>query len=195
MGFDAALSLVGRNVRRRLRVVVDAARDDWSVGIALEEIDDDLLPNAGNMHSTPVLAGPRASDSHPARAVLILFAHAVPRELHLDATVIVHPDLLPGVPYDKRRLGALNRRLAGRAEWSERHAMRNRHERVVVGRRRVSSEIAPTARRVAHVQELVGLVGLLVVVFLQVESEAALERVTRALAADDMSPRLLSFDQ
>src|SRR4051812_2018973 len=71
-----------RRLRRRRRIarVPDPAEDDRPVGVALLEVDDDLLTD---------LRRRRIGDADPTRAVLVVPALAVPVELDLDAAVLV----------------------------------------------------------------------------------------------------------
>src|ERR1017187_2489404 len=102
---DAALRLVGgKVVRRHALSVVDAADDDWLGHVSFEEVDHDLLADAGNVNRAPALAGPWRHDPDPAGAVAVLLAFPVPVELHLDARILVREDLLASGPDDDRRL-------------------------------------------------------------------------------------------
>ena len=100
----------------------------WS-GIALEEVDDHLLAEAGRRDGAPLLAGPRVRHADPARAVLVLPAPAVPVELHLHPPVLVRVDLLARRPDDDGRLRALHERLRRRARRPELLIARHRRER------------------------------------------------------------------
>ncbi len=87
---------------------------------------------------------------------------------------------------------ALDHRLRDRARWPERHLVRDGDEVVAV----VESCLAPGAivagaGRVAHLEQLIGLIGFFQVVLLQIEAEAALQRAAGALSPDDLVPCLL----
>ena len=84
--------------------VVDAADDDRLVGIAFQEIDDHLLADARNVDRAPLLAGPGRADAHPAGAVGVVLALAVPVELHFHAAVLVGEDLFAARADHDRRL-------------------------------------------------------------------------------------------
>ncbi len=114
---DTALGLVGwQGVGRHVVRVVDAARDDGSIRIAFEELDDDLLTDAGDVNAAPVGAAPNLTDTHPTARVLVGLAVAVPVELELHPAVLVGPDFLPGLAYDPGGLRAVDDRLGrGRA--------------------------------------------------------------------------------
>src|SRR5690606_10761223 len=109
---DPALRLVRRQVvRRDLLRVVDAPGDDRAVRVALQEVDDDLLPDARDVDRAPPLPRPRARHPHPARALLVLLAVAIPVEMELDSPVLVRPDLLARLPHDHGGLRAAHHRL------------------------------------------------------------------------------------
>ena len=59
--------------------------------------------------------------AHPARAVVVLLARAVPEELHLHAAVLVGEDLLAGRADDHRRLRAVHDRFRRHARRPERN--------------------------------------------------------------------------
>ncbi len=107
VGSAAALAGARENARlrhvRRQRVgrhllgVVDPAGDDRLVRIAFEKIDDHFLADARDGDHAPVLARPGLRHPHPAGAVLVLLAVAVPVELDF------HPAVLVGVDFVARR--------------------------------------------------------------------------------------------
>ena len=65
----------------------------WS-GSPSRKLDDHFLADARDVDPAPVLAGPELRDAHPARALFVLLAIAVPVKLHLHAAVLVGVDLL-----------------------------------------------------------------------------------------------------
>ena len=96
-------------VGRHLVGVVDGPDDDRLVRVALEEVDDDLLPDPRPERRAP--APPRRELPHadPAGAVLVVLPLPVPVELHLHPPVLVGEDLLALRPHDDRRLAPLRR--------------------------------------------------------------------------------------
>src|SRR5262249_53916661 len=128
--------------------VVDAAGNERPIGIAIEEIDDDFLTDARIEDHAPVFAGPRLGHAHPARAVLILLAQAVPEELNLDPSVFIGVNLLAFRPDDDGRLRSLHeglmrtpRRAKGDRGW-------NARKLVAVFRTAVTVEMAVVRCRV-----------------------------------------------
>ena len=117
----AGLGLVGGQFPgRHLLGVVDAAGDERSVGVALQELDHHLLADARHRHHAEVLARPRMRHADPARGVLVVLAVAVPVEVHLHPAVLVGVDLVAGGADHDRRLQALHQRLARGALGAER---------------------------------------------------------------------------
>ena len=88
--------LARQRPRRQVALVVHAPAADRQVRIARNERDQHLLADARHMHAAQLVARPRAAHAHPAGAVLVVLAPAVPRELHLDAAQIVGPQVLAG---------------------------------------------------------------------------------------------------
>ena len=83
-----------------MRAVVDDARHQGPVDVALDEVDDDFLTDAGNVLGAPGGAGTRVGNTDPGTGVVILVGPAVrmvlfplPVELDLDAPVFVGEDL------------------------------------------------------------------------------------------------------
>src|SRR4029450_1463101 len=108
-----------------MRGVVDAAGDDGLVRIALEEVDDDLLADPRDRDRAPALACPRVRDAHPARALLVTLALAVPVELDLHPPVLVGVDLFARNAYDFRRLHPFHHRPRRQPLWAVRHGRGN----------------------------------------------------------------------
>src|SRR5271157_4220136 len=92
LGTAALDATLGHVRRQRIRGhgggVVDAAHDERPVDVAIHEIHHHFLADAGNVNGAPLLAGPERGHADPAGALLVVFALAVPMELHLDAAVL-----------------------------------------------------------------------------------------------------------
>src|SRR5262245_44468209 len=105
VGLEAADHFfLGKLARGHLLGVVDAADDDGLVRVAFEKIDDDLLPNARHVGDAPAFASPDRRNSHPAGAIGVVFAFAVPVELDLDTAIFIAKNLFAGGTNDNRRL-------------------------------------------------------------------------------------------
>src|SRR5262249_29962295 len=190
--FEDALGLVGRQaVGRHLLGVVHPAGDDGPVRVALEEIDDDLLADAGVEDDAPVLAGPVLRDADPAGAVLVLLALAVPEELDLDPAVLVGVDLLALGPDHDGGLRALDERLGGGAGGAERHRVGDAGEGVAVVRAGAVAAVAAVGGRVLHGGEGVAPHLGVAVVVLQAELAAGGERAAAAGAGHHVVGGLL----
>src|SRR5688572_1358210 len=130
-GLDAGLRHVRRQrVGRHLLGVVDASGDDRLVGIAFQEVDDDLLADARDGDGAPGLAGPRLRHPDPARAVLALgpLAFPIPVEEHLHPAVLVGVDLVACRPDDHPGLRPLDERLRRQPRRAELLLARHRDE-------------------------------------------------------------------
>ena len=101
-----SVDCVGQLPGHHVLVVVDRADDERPVGIAVEEVHDDLVADPRQGEHAVALAGPGLRDAHPARAVLVLLAEPVPVELDLDPAVLVGLDLVAAGTDDDRRLRA-----------------------------------------------------------------------------------------
>src|SRR5690606_11341017 len=89
----AALRGVVRQIPRRQIVGIEDTTDhDGAVRLATDEVDDHFVAHARQLDAAKSATSPRAGNPHPARAVLILLAIAVPMELHFDAAHLVGPD-------------------------------------------------------------------------------------------------------
>src|SRR5216684_2308086 len=95
--------VIGKSVRGHLLVVVDAAGDDGTVGVAFEEFDDDL------------------------------FADAIPEELDFHAAVFIGINLLAGGAYDDSGLRALHNGFGSDALRAIRHGEGDAGEMVGIG--------------------------------------------------------------
>src|SRR5262249_41694680 len=137
--------------------VVDAAHDDRLVGVALEEVNDDLLADPWHGDEPGFLPGVQGADADPARAVRVVLPLAVPEELHLHAPVLVGEDLRAGRPHDHRGLRPLDERPRRRPDGTERQPDRDGLERVVVvdGALRGAPWIAMDRPAVGAAQEVV----------------------------------------
>src|SRR4029450_13521731 len=133
VGLQAGQRLVGgQGVGRHLFGVVDAAGDDRTVRVALEEVDDHLLADPRVEYHAPVLAGPVLRDADPAGAVLVLFSLAVPEELDFHPAVLVGVDFFALGADDHGSLRAVDARAGGAALGAEDDRVRDAGERVVV---------------------------------------------------------------
>ncbi|OMP13496.1 hypothetical protein COLO4_01559, partial [Corchorus olitorius] len=107
LGLDARLRGIARQgPGRHVGGVVDAARDDGIVRVAVQEIHDHFLPDARDRDRPEPRARPARRHAHPAAGVLVHRPQPVPVELHLDAAVFVRPDFLACRAYDHCRLWA-----------------------------------------------------------------------------------------
>src|SRR5262245_12637918 len=86
-------------VGRHLLAVVNPARDDRPVGIAFQELNDHLLPDARDEHPPPAPTGPHLGDAHPAGALLVLLSVPIPVKLDSHSTIFVRRHLLPLLPH------------------------------------------------------------------------------------------------
>jgi hypothetical protein len=93
--------------------VVGAAGDDGLVGVALEEIDDDLLSDAGNGDMAPSGAGPVLGDADPAGGGFVAGAMAIPGKPDGDAAMGVGVDFLARGARDMGDLGAVDQGFGG----------------------------------------------------------------------------------
>src|SRR5207249_5730069 len=107
--------------RHHLRIV-NAAHHDGPVRVAFLEIDDDFLSDARDVDHAPLFSRPWRSHTHPARAIAITLAHAVPVKLHFDAAIFIDENLVSlgsddhrGLRTEYARKRCLARRTVGRA--------------------------------------------------------------------------------
>src|SRR5262249_37442555 len=73
--------------------IVNRTNDNWPVGIAFEKIDDNLLPDTGDVNHAPLLTGPRSSDANPTRTLRIVLSSPIPMELNFNSRVLVREDV------------------------------------------------------------------------------------------------------
>ena len=114
----------GQAIGRHLRGIVDPAGDDRRVRIALQKVDDHLLPDARDLDEAPARARPYRADPDEAAGVLILATQPVPVELHLNPAELVGEYLLARWPHDNRCLGSRHQRPRGDAVGAESQGMR-----------------------------------------------------------------------
>src|ERR1039457_5538226 len=110
---------VRQRPRRHCVRIIDVADDDGLVHVAIHEIHHHLLADAGKVDAAKLSAGPFDSDAHPAGAVGIGLAFAIPVELDFEAAVFIGEDFLAGRPHHHGGLHAPDagrRRDAWRAE-------------------------------------------------------------------------------
>ena len=89
--------------------VVEAAGNYGAIGITFQEFDDDLVPDARQLHGAPAEAGDALRDADPAGAIVIVFADAVPVELYFDAAVFVGIDFFALGAGDEGGLRTVNK--------------------------------------------------------------------------------------
>src|SRR6266511_3746301 len=94
-------------IRRHLISVINTADNNRLIGIALEEIDDNLLTDARPKKGPPTLTGPGLGHAHPARTVGVVLSLPIPVELHLYATVFVSKNLFTRRTYSNVRLRSI----------------------------------------------------------------------------------------
>lgn len=75
----------------RVDPVGNASGDDGAVGIAGQEIYNDLLADAGQVDGAIIVALPVGGCTHPAGTVLVTLADPVPVELHFHPAELVEP--------------------------------------------------------------------------------------------------------
>src|SRR5690606_30250235 len=106
---DRALRLlVGEGVRRGRFPVVDAAGDERTIGVALEERDDDLHPDARHEQRPPLRTRPGLRDANPAGGFFVVRGRFLPMELDHDPAQLVGVDLLARGTDDDAGLDALD---------------------------------------------------------------------------------------
>src|SRR6266540_1932196 len=112
--------------------IIDAADDDRTVRVALQEIDDHFLPDTRVMNGAPTLAGPVRRDSNPTGAVDVVFTFAIPVELDFYPAVLIRENLFsPRADHD-RRLRTLDQRAGSHARRAKRQLYWNTDEAVLI---------------------------------------------------------------
>ena len=86
--------VVGQVVGRQLVTAIGAPGDHRLVGVAVDVLDDHVLPDAWDGHRSPTATCPPLGYPHPAGAELVVVALPVPREADLDPAPFVAVDLL-----------------------------------------------------------------------------------------------------
>src|SRR5262249_12537315 len=133
VALDGALRLLrGERVRRHVGAVVEPPGDHRPIGVALEEVDDHLVSDPGDVDRSPRGARPDLAHADPARAPLVALALAVPVELHLHAAVLVRVDLLARWTDDDRRLDTTDDGPPRPVRGPERHVVGDALELVLV---------------------------------------------------------------
>src|SRR5690606_4831494 len=108
-GFEDAAGLVLRQaVRDLVGLVVQAAGDQWLVGVAFEEGDQHFHADSWAGDAAVAVAGPVAGDAEPATGFVVGLALAVPVELDFDAAVLVAVDFFVFGAGDDGGLGAVD---------------------------------------------------------------------------------------
>src|SRR5690606_37176462 len=79
-------------VRDLVGLVVQAAGDQWLVGVAFEKADQHFHADSWNGDAAVAVAGPAAGHSEPAAGLCVGMAVAVPVELDFDTAVFVAVD-------------------------------------------------------------------------------------------------------
>ena len=79
----------GQAVRRHGFRIPDTADNDRLIRIAFHESNEDLLADPRDLDEPPLLAGPTGAHPQPTGTVRILFALAIPVELHFHPAIFV----------------------------------------------------------------------------------------------------------
>ena len=117
--------------------IVHTSRNNGSIGIAFDELDDHLLADPRNNDGSPALAGDRLRDANPAGTVFVFLSLPIPMKLDFHAAVFVGIDLRTCRPDNHRRLRASDNR-PGRG------ARRTKNDRVGNARKTVRIRLADT---------------------------------------------------
>src|SRR5439155_7251242 len=141
--------------------------------------DEHLLADARRVDRAPAFPRPDRRHAHPAGALVVLRALAVPEELHLHATILVRVDLVArGTDDDSRLISVRPRqrcrplRTIGRIEGRRREAALVREAGIATG-----AEV-PQLRRLLHTRHEVRGVGVLVVMLRQLDLATHFDRAT-----------------
>src|SRR5690606_30447020 len=115
-GLEQRTVFIGRQlIGHRVLLVVQAAGNQRLVGVAFQEADQHFHAHAGNGDAAVTVAGPVASHTQPATGLTVGLAVAVPmlsvpKEVHLDAAIVVAVDIFARGTGDHRALAALQAR-------------------------------------------------------------------------------------
>src|SRR6516164_894854 len=97
-------------VRCHLFGIIDTPNDDWLVRVALNKSNKHFLAEPRPERGSPTLSRKRLPNPDPAGAVLVVFAFAIPIELHFYPAVFVDKDLLSGRAGNKSVLDPRDKR-------------------------------------------------------------------------------------
>src|SRR6185295_2370347 len=105
--------VVGKPVGDLVDRVRHGTDHERTIGISLEERDQDLHANARNELSAPVRAGPALTDTHPTGVRAVPLGAPIPGKSEFDPAVTVGVNFLPRRPGDDRDVRAFNARPRG----------------------------------------------------------------------------------
>jgi len=195
-GLDGGLGLLrGQGVGRHVVGVVDAAHHDGPVGVAVQEVDDDLLADARDEHRAPLASRPDLGHAQPARAFLVAVAAAVPEEVDLDAAVLVGVDLFALGARDHGRLRAVHAAARRAQRRAVRDPVRDHRDPVGVGAGVFAAQVAQVVgAAVLHRHDQVFLVHRVDGVVFQFEHVARRQRADVAGAVQRLVLDFLGFD-
>src|SRR5690606_16538403 len=194
---DAALGLVvGQGVGRGVLAVVDATRHQRTIGIALEERDHDFHAHARDELGSPARTGPALRHADPARRRVVVGTVLLPMELHADAPVLVHADLVARGPDHDRRLRAVDLGFGRALPRADRGGLGHALERVLVAwiRRRGAFGLVRDRARVLDAGEDPRDLERLERVTIELEHHAGAERGGAARAPSDLGHHLCGFE-
>ena len=120
--------------------VVNSSGDQRPIGVAVDKLDDDLVPDAGRKLETPLGAGPVFGDTDPGGglAVLVVIGRAVPGKLDPHPAVLVGANIVAARSFqtvdadDNRRVRPAYFRLHRGARRAEQGVGWDAHELVAV---------------------------------------------------------------
>src|SRR5581483_8955860 len=125
-------SFIRQLVRWCVVGVVQAAGYNRAIRIDFQKFDNDFVPDARQLNRAPAFARHTLRNAYPTRASVVVFAFAVPVELHFDSPVLVHIQVFAlGAGY-KCGLGTSNERARGYARWPINGVRRNRNKAVLI---------------------------------------------------------------
>ena len=104
-GNKTALGRVGGQIPgRHSHVVIERARDERPVRIAVNEVNNHLMTDARDVDPAKVIASPGLANAQPAGVRLAVFTIAIPEKTHLHPAIFIGPDILSRRPHHQRRL-------------------------------------------------------------------------------------------